>query len=233
MKWACYPRSASRNMESVGRGSTPTIFPPIEFQRQHHSSKNEHDAHLPTGYITPAFSGVPNKGGQNQNSKPPLRVTMMPLGAPSMSKYGSIVRPHAQIVALRAHSARTALEAPPKLPVWLQMILSLNNLENGPFWDENGVNLSLNNLENGPFWDENGVKKGPTMPLGECLPCAHLARYFYDDFPKLSPRVYHYHMKPPSRPIAAPCLLNEATNHPCTTLDRLPQTAISSGRMGL
>ena len=35
-------------------------------------------------------------------------------------------------------------------------------------------------------------------------------------------------MKPPSRPIAAPCLPNEATNHPCTTLNRLPQTAISS-----
>ena len=28
-------------------------------------------------YITPAFSGVPNKREQNQNSKPPLRVTMM------------------------------------------------------------------------------------------------------------------------------------------------------------
>ena len=56
-------------------------------------------------YITPAFSGVPNKGGQNQNSKPPLRVTMMPLGAPSISKYGSLVRPDAQIVALCAHCA--------------------------------------------------------------------------------------------------------------------------------
>ena len=56
-------------------------------------------------YITPAFSGVPNKGGQNQKSKPPLRVTMMPLGAPSISKYGSLVRPDAQIVALRAHCA--------------------------------------------------------------------------------------------------------------------------------
>ena len=56
-------------------------------------------------YITPAFSGVPNKGGQNQNSKPPLGVTMMPLGAPSISKYGSLVRPGAQIVALRAHCA--------------------------------------------------------------------------------------------------------------------------------
>ena len=56
-------------------------------------------------YTTPAFSGVPNKGGQNQNSKPPLRVTMMPLGAPSISKYGSLVRPNAQIVALRAHCA--------------------------------------------------------------------------------------------------------------------------------
>ena len=29
-------------------------------------------------YITPAFSGVPNKGGQNQNSKPLLWVTMGP-----------------------------------------------------------------------------------------------------------------------------------------------------------
>ena len=28
-------------------------------------------------YVTPAFSGVPNKGGHNQNPKPPLGVTMM------------------------------------------------------------------------------------------------------------------------------------------------------------
>ena len=28
-------------------------------------------------YVTPAFSGVPNKGGQNQKSKPTLGVTMM------------------------------------------------------------------------------------------------------------------------------------------------------------
>ena len=56
-------------------------------------------------YITPAFSGVPNKGGQNQKSKPTLRVTMMPLGAPSISKYGSLLRQDAQIVALRAHCA--------------------------------------------------------------------------------------------------------------------------------
>ena len=77
MQWACYPRSASRNMESVGRGSTPTIFPPIEFQRQHHSSKNEHDAHLPTKppQSTLLTKGDPNKGGQNQKSKPPLGVS--------------------------------------------------------------------------------------------------------------------------------------------------------------
>ena len=71
--------------------------------------------------------------------------------------------------------------------------------------------------------------------MGECLPCATLRAmmlYFYDDFPKLSPQVYHYRMNPPSRPTAAPCLPNEATNHPCTTLNKLPQTAISSGRMG-
>ena len=52
--------------------------------------------------------GSPNKGGQNQKSKAPLGVTMMPLGAPSISKYGSLVRPDAQIVALRAHCARTS-----------------------------------------------------------------------------------------------------------------------------
>ena len=46
------------------------------------------------------------------------------------------------------------------------------------------------------------------------------AHYFYDDFPKLSPRVYHYSMKPPSRPTAASCLPNEATDHPCTTLNK-------------
>ena len=39
---------------------------------------------------------------------------MMPLGAPSISKYGSLVRLDAQIVALRAHCVRTALKAPPK-----------------------------------------------------------------------------------------------------------------------
>ena len=53
----------------------------------------------------PNFRGSPNKGGQNQKSKPPLGVTMMPLGAPSISKYGSLVRPDAQIVALRVHCA--------------------------------------------------------------------------------------------------------------------------------
>ena len=39
---------------------------------------------------------------------------MMPLGAPIISKYGSLVRPDAQIVALRAHCTRTALKAPPR-----------------------------------------------------------------------------------------------------------------------
>ena len=38
---------------------------------------------------------------------------MMPLGAPSISKHGSLVRPNAQIGALRAHCARTALSVPP------------------------------------------------------------------------------------------------------------------------
>ena len=47
---------------------------------------------------------------------------MMPLGAPSISKYGSLVRPDAQIVALRAHCTRSALKAPP-----------LNSLRNSNF----------------------------------------------------------------------------------------------------
>ena len=34
--------------------------------------------------------------------------------APSITKNGSLVRPHAQIVALRLHCTRTALSAPPK-----------------------------------------------------------------------------------------------------------------------
>ena len=52
--------------------STPTIFPPIEFQRQHHSSKNEHNTHLPTKPPQSTlllqrgdehtYEGVPNKG---------------------------------------------------------------------------------------------------------------------------------------------------------------------------
>ena len=33
---------------------------------------------------------------------------MMPLGAPGISKYGSLVRSDAQIVALRAHCAKCA-----------------------------------------------------------------------------------------------------------------------------
>ena len=49
--------------------------------------------------------GSPTKGGQNQKSKALLGVTMMPLGAPRVSKYGSLVRLDAQIVAVRAHCA--------------------------------------------------------------------------------------------------------------------------------
>ena len=58
----------------------------------------------------PCILGDPqtNKGGQNKKSKPPLGVTMMPLGAPSISKYGSLVRLDAQIVALHAHCAKCA-----------------------------------------------------------------------------------------------------------------------------
>ena len=60
-------------------------------------------------YVTPAFSGIPKQRGTKLQVKTSAGVTMMPLGAPSISKYGSLARPHAQIVALRA-------QAPPMAP---------------------------------------------------------------------------------------------------------------------
>ena len=53
----------------------------------------------------PCIFGDPQTKGDKTEVKTPLGVTMMPLGAPSISKYGSLVRPDAQIVALRAHCA--------------------------------------------------------------------------------------------------------------------------------
>ena len=47
----------------------------------------------------------------------------MPLGAPSISKYSSLVRPDAQIVALRAQCARSARALRLRLPQCYQMIL--------------------------------------------------------------------------------------------------------------
>ena len=58
----------------------------------------------------PCILGGPQQRGiksevKSQKSKHTLGVTMMPLGAPSISKYGSLVPPDAQMVALRAHCA--------------------------------------------------------------------------------------------------------------------------------
>ena len=114
----CYITPAFSGVPNKG-GQKQNSKPPLRVTMMHHATKRgfkDCPAFLnSTGrlgpkrgrkcYITPAFSGVPNKGGQNQNSKAPLRVTMMPLGAPSISKYGYLVRPDAQIVALRAHYA--------------------------------------------------------------------------------------------------------------------------------
>ena len=49
---------------------------------------------------------------------------------------------------------------------------------------------------------------------GGCLPCARHACYLYYDFPRFSPQVHYYPMKPPSRPKDTSYLLDEATNHP-------------------
>ena len=45
----------------------------------------------------PFILGGPQQREQNQKSKPTPGVTMTPLGAPSIPKYGSLVRPDAQI----------------------------------------------------------------------------------------------------------------------------------------
>ena len=57
-------------------------------------------------------------------AKPPLGVTMMPLGAPSISKYGSLGRPNAQVGGMFARRAPGALllhyvppEEPPSTPL--------------------------------------------------------------------------------------------------------------------
>ena len=45
----------------------------------------------------PCILGGPQQREQNQKAKPTPGVTMTPLGAPSIPKYGSLVRPDAQI----------------------------------------------------------------------------------------------------------------------------------------
>ena len=67
---------------------------------------------------------------------------MMPLGAPSISKYGSLVRRDAQIVALRAQCARTARALRLRLPLCILILvprgcfsqLSLPNEAFGASW---------------------------------------------------------------------------------------------------
>ena len=79
---------------------------------------------------------------------------------------------------------------------------------------ENSMNTVEQATENG--WQDNQLCcTGEVFAL--CAPCVHPAGYFYDDFPRLSPQIYHCRMKPPRRPIDESCLPNEATNHPCTT----------------
>ena len=49
----------------------------------------------------PCILGGPQQREQNQKSKPTPGVTMTPLGAPSIPKYGSLVRPDAQIATAK------------------------------------------------------------------------------------------------------------------------------------
>ena len=53
-------------------------------------------------YVTSAFSGIPKQRGTKSEVKTSARGHH---DAPSISKYGSLVWPDTQIVALRAHCA--------------------------------------------------------------------------------------------------------------------------------
>ena len=122
--FACFLASLSLFFDGAyGQSQAAVVALHCRLQRMVGHQARHGELHFPhplvSGYpcrtATSAQSPLanPNKGGQNQKSKRPLGVTMMPLGATSISKYGSLVRPDAQIVALRAHCTRTALKAPP------------------------------------------------------------------------------------------------------------------------
>ena len=65
-------------------------------------------------YVTAAFSGIPKQRRTKLEVQTSTRGHHDAPRAPSITKYGSLVRPGAQIVALRAHCARSALKAPPQ-----------------------------------------------------------------------------------------------------------------------
>ena len=131
---------------------------------------------------------------------------MMPLGAPSISKYASLVQPDAQIVALRVHCTRTALKAPPyahcsldkgiacaqhiQLPThtcacaWYECTLTFAHISKCMQTQE-----SLGNMKTFRF-----------TPMGECLPGARPARYFSINYPDFSPRFTLSWISPLRRP---------------------------------
>ena len=89
---------------------------------------------------------------------------MMPLGAPSISKYGSLVRPDAQIVALRAHCTRTALKAPPmdaKLLATLQWQPYMDCLRGAAFSEEK-LEATLSELQRAKE-DDATITKNTTV----------------------------------------------------------------------
>ena len=57
------------------------------------------------------------KGGKSKNARSPMHQNLLYIpnnnDAKSTKKYGFLLRPDAQIVALHAHSKHTALKAPP------------------------------------------------------------------------------------------------------------------------
>ena len=56
------------------------------------------------------------KQGEHSNARSPMHQNLLSNNndAQSTTKYGFLLRPHTQIVALRAHCTRTALKAPPQ-----------------------------------------------------------------------------------------------------------------------
>ena len=118
------PPNLLNNMVKVFVNTGNTLLPSnlrTPFGARHESSGvPKQGDKFGSGCLTPAFSGVQKRaevlrnpyvlgGSPNKGTKSEVKThARINNDAPSISKYGSLVRPNAQIVAVRAHCAKCA-----------------------------------------------------------------------------------------------------------------------------